>query len=308
MPLMRHDNLVSMTVSPDRKNDLHQHPDLRLAPQLQNLSYHFFGTLPAKELPEKKFPSYKERSKKINGRNRQKCNDQGRTKINRGIRLITKSGIISGSLTIGKNKEIIHILGLLMLTQVMRFMTELIPTNKPVTDVKLFPWWLLLVWGILALLIGIMFVATPGMTTVFFITFLGAYWLVGGLFTLGSLFVDRTNGGWKIFFSVINIIAGILILMYPLYSTFFIIEFFIIFIGFWACFIGGAYLFTAFPAKDTGAGVLGAASLIFGILILIFPLISGLLIPYIIGGFTILAGISSIVISFVAKKELGTTL
>jgi hypothetical protein len=43
-----------MTVSPDRKNDLHQHPDLRLAPQLQNLSYHFFGTLPAKDLPEKK--------------------------------------------------------------------------------------------------------------------------------------------------------------------------------------------------------------------------------------------------------------
>lgn len=187
-------------------------------------------------------------------------------------------------------------------------MTELIPTNKPVTDVKLFPWWLLLIWGILALLIGIMFVATPGMTTVLFITFLGAYWLVGGLFTLGSLFVDRTSGGWKIFFSVINIIAGILILMYPLYSTFFIIEFFIIFIGFWACFIGGAYLFSSFRAKDTGAGVLGAASLIFGILILIFPLISGLLIPYIIGGFAILAGISSIVISFAAKKELGTTL
>jgi uncharacterized membrane protein HdeD (DUF308 family) len=185
-------------------------------------------------------------------------------------------------------------------------MTELIPPNKPVSEVNLFPWWLLLVWGILALLIGIMFVATPGITTVIFITFLGAYWLVGGLFTLGSLFVDRTNEGWKIFLSVINILAGLLILMYPLYSTFFIIEFFIIFIGFWACFIGGAYLFQAYSAKDTGGGVLGAASLIFGILILIFPLISGLLIPYIIGGFAILAGISSIVISFAAKKGLAT--
>jgi len=195
---------------------------------------------------------------------------------------------------------------LFILTQVMRFMTELIPPNKPVSEVNLFPWWLLLVWGILALLIGIMFVATPGITTVIFITFLGAYWLVGGLFTLGSLFVDRTNEGWKIFLSVINILAGLLILMYPLYSTFFIIEFFIIFIGFWACFIGGAYLFQAYSAKDTGGGVLGAASLIFGILILIFPLISGLLIPYIIGGFAILAGISSIVISFAAKKGLAT--
>jgi uncharacterized membrane protein HdeD (DUF308 family) len=187
---------------------------------------------------------------------------------------------------------------------VIRFMTELTPPDKPVTEVNLFPWWLLLVWGILALFVGIMFVTTPGMTTVLFITFLGAYWLVGGLFTLGSLAVDRTNGGFKIFFSIINIIAGILILMYPFYSTFFILEFFTIFIGFWACFIGGAYLFSAFPAKDMGAGVLGAASLIFGILILIFPLISGILIPYIIGGFAILAGISSIVISFAAKKGL----
>jgi hypothetical protein len=94
--------------------------------------------------------------------------------------------------------------------------------------------------------------------------------------------------------------------MYPFYSTFFIIGFFIIFIGFWACFIGGAYLFQAYSAKDTGGGVLGAASLIFGILILIFPLISGLLIPYIIGGFAIIAGISSIVISYAAKKGLAT--
>jgi uncharacterized membrane protein HdeD (DUF308 family) len=185
-------------------------------------------------------------------------------------------------------------------------MTELTPPDIPVTEANLFPWWLLLVWGILALLVGIMFVTTPGMTTVLFITFLGAYWLVGGLFTLGSLAVDRTNGGLKIFFSIINIIAGILILMYPFYSTFFIVEFFTIFIGFWACFIGCAYLFSAFPAKDTGAGVLGAASFIFGILILIFPLISGILIPYIIGGFAIIAGISSIVISFAAKKGLAT--
>jgi hypothetical protein len=31
-----------MPDSPDFGNDLHQHPDLHLAPQLQNLSDHFF--------------------------------------------------------------------------------------------------------------------------------------------------------------------------------------------------------------------------------------------------------------------------
>jgi hypothetical protein len=34
-----------MPDSPYPGNDLHQHPDLPLAPQLQNLSYDFFVTL-----------------------------------------------------------------------------------------------------------------------------------------------------------------------------------------------------------------------------------------------------------------------
>jgi hypothetical protein len=88
-----------MTESPDRKNDLHQHPDLQLAPQLQNLSCHFSGTLPAKYFPKKKeflFLIQKNTKKKrtisgqtrilryktINGHKRQERTDQGRTKIN----------------------------------------------------------------------------------------------------------------------------------------------------------------------------------------------------------------------------------
>lgn len=63
----------------------------------------------------------------------------------------------------------------------------------------LFPWWLILLWGILTLIIGVMFITTPALTTILLITLMGAFWLVGGLFSLGSLAVDRTNIGWKIF-------------------------------------------------------------------------------------------------------------
>lgn len=180
-------------------------------------------------------------------------------------------------------------------------MTEEI-TEKMLSEVNLFPWWLLLLWGILSLLIGIMFLTTPGMTTVLFITFIGAYWLVGGLFTLGSLAVDRTNTGWKIFLSVINILAGILILMYPLYSTIFVLSFFVIFIGFWACFIGAAHLFQAFSAKDAGNGVLGIVSLIFGILLLINPFFAAEILPFVAGAFGIVAGLAAIFVSFTVKK------
>jgi uncharacterized membrane protein HdeD (DUF308 family) len=141
---------------------------------------------------------------------------------------------------------------------------------------------------------------------VILITFMGAFWLVGGLFSLGSLFIDKTNMGWKIFLAAINIIAGALIMIYPLYSTIFILSFFIIFIGFFACFIGGSHLFMAFKNKDAGNGVLGIISLIFGVIILTFPLFTAAMLPFIAGGFCIVSGISAIIASFMAKNAQGT--
>lgn len=173
---------------------------------------------------------------------------------------------------------------------------------KNIVDSKLFPWWILLIWGILAVLIGCMFLLSPGMTTVLLITFMGAYWLVGGLFAIGSLVIDRTNLGWKLFLAVINIIAGTLILLYPLYSTFFVLSFFVIFIGFWACFVGAAHFIRAFTTRDAGSAILGIISLIFGFLILINPFVAAALLPFITGGFAIAAGLATIVVSFMARK------
>jgi len=179
---------------------------------------------------------------------------------------------------------------------------DIVVTEMSICDSKLFPWWLLLVWGILTLLIGCMFLITPAMTTVLLITFMGAYWLVGGIFAIASLAIDKSNRGWKIFLSVINILAGILILCYPFYSTLFVLSFFVIFIGFWACFVGGSHLYHAFTEKDAGNGVLGIISLIFGILLLIHPFIAVELLPFVAGGFAIVMGLCSIYVSFAAKK------
>jgi len=168
----------------------------------------------------------------------------------------------------------------------------------------LHPWWIILLWGFLTLLIGIMFLATPGITTLVFVTFLGAFWFVGGIFTLASLAVDRTHMGWKIFLAVLNLIAGIIILAYPLYSTVLLLTFLIIVIGVWACFTGGAHLYQALVSKDAGNGILGVISLIFGILLLIFPLISAALVPFVAGIFAIVIGIAAIVTSVSIRKAV----
>jgi uncharacterized membrane protein HdeD (DUF308 family) len=179
---------------------------------------------------------------------------------------------------------------------------DVVVTEMSIWDSRLFPWRLLLLWGIFTLLIGIAFIITPGVTTVLLITFMGAYWLVGGLFAIGSLFLDRANMGWILFLAVINILAGIIILLYPLYSTVFLLSFYVIFLGFWACFVGVSHLCHAFTAKDSGNAILGILSLIFGLLLLIHPYIAAELLPLAAGFFAIVFGLAAIGISFSAKK------
>lgn len=166
----------------------------------------------------------------------------------------------------------------------------------------LYPWWIVFLFGILLLALGVMFLMTPIVTTLILITFLGAFWFVGGLVSLGSLAVDRTNMGWKIFLAIISIIAGALIMGYPFFSTVIVLSFFVIFIGFWACFIGFAHLFSAFKGKDAGNFVLGIISIIFGLILLIFPLFTAALLPFIAGALCLVGGISAIIVSFTVKK------
>ena len=170
----------------------------------------------------------------------------------------------------------------------------------------LYPWWVILIWGLLALLIGIMFLASPGITLAVFIMFLGAYWLVGGIFSLVSLAVDKTNMGLKILLAILNILVGIIILANPLYSTFFLTTFFIVIVGVWACITGCVHLYQAFTQKDAANGILGIFSFIFGVLLLaltfVFPLMSIVLLALFAGIFAIVLGLAAIVTSFAAKK------
>jgi uncharacterized membrane protein HdeD (DUF308 family) len=177
-----------------------------------------------------------------------------------------------------------------------------IKAESQLPDVQLFPWWLFLLWGILTILIGLMFLFTPAITMELFVTFLGAYWLVGGVFMIGGLFIDRTYLAMKVLLAGINIIAGVLILLYPVFSTIFVFTFLVLFLAFWACFIGAVHIYHGYTAKDPGNGVLGVISIVFGILLLAHPFIAVALLPYVAGGFCLVSGLTTFYVAFTAKK------
>lgn len=47
------------------------------------------------------------------------------------------------------------------------------------------PWWLILLQGLAALIIGIYLILYPVRTTIYLVQILGWYWLFAGLLTLG---------------------------------------------------------------------------------------------------------------------------
>ena len=180
---------------------------------------------------------------------------------------------------------------------------QTVTSQQTAHDGGLLPWWLVLLWGIIAVIIGGLFLAYPYYTLLASIVFLGIYWFIGGIFTLFAAFMDATDRGWKILISIISIIAGLAIMAYPLYSFLLVPALFIIFVGFWACFVGLVKLYQAFTGKDAGTGVLGVISLIFGILLLVYPYVAAALIPYIFGGFALVGGIAAIVVSFMVRGQ-----
>jgi len=166
---------------------------------------------------------------------------------------------------------------------------------------RLFPWWLVLLQGIVILILGIMFLTWPFETLLVMVTFLGAYWFVSGIFALIGLGMDRTNAALKAVLGILGIIAGILILIYPLFSTILVPFLFIVLIGVWGVIMGAVSLYGGIREEGWGSAVLGVIGIIFGIIILAHPFLTETVLPLVLGIFGIIGGISTIAAAFMVR-------
>ncbi|RXE56336.1 hypothetical protein ABH15_09500 [Methanoculleus taiwanensis] len=160
------------------------------------------------------------------------------------------------------------------------------------------PRWLVLLLGIIALLFGILFFVYPMQTLTLLITFLGIYWLFNGIVVLISLFTDTTGRGWKLLIGILGILAGVLVLAYPLYSAILIPTILAIFIGVEGLIIGAVYLIQGFSGGGLGTGILGIISIIFGLLLIAYPLIAAAGLILLFAGLAIIGGIAAIILAF----------
>jgi len=169
------------------------------------------------------------------------------------------------------------------------------------TDNRTIPWWLVLIQGIAALIVGLLLLVNPAATTLVLIQLVGIYWFVSGIFGIVSIFIDKSMWGWKLFAGILGIIAGILIIQHPLWSTLLVPTVIVIVLGIEGIIIGIVNLIQAFQGGGWGIGILGVLSILFGLFLMFNPLAAAVALPIVLGIFGIVGGIFAIIAAFRLK-------
>lgn len=165
------------------------------------------------------------------------------------------------------------------------------------------PWWLVLLEGIAAVILGILLLTAPGITLFALVQVTGFFWLIGGILRLVSIFVESSLWGWKLLAGILGVLAGIVVLQHPIWSTLLLPAIYVIILGVQGIILGGTSLVVAFRGGGWGTGVLAALSIILGIVLLLNPLFIGIeVLPVVLGAFSLLGGILAIVAAFAIRR------
>ena len=124
------------------------------------------------------------------------------------------------------------------------------------------------------------------------------FWLVGGLFRIVSIFIDSSLWGWKLVGGVLGILAGIVVLQHPVWSSVLVPAIYIIILGIQGLILGGVNLIMAFRGEGWGIGILGALSIVFGLVLLFNVWIGVAALPLILGAFGLVGGVFAVVMAF----------
>jgi uncharacterized membrane protein HdeD (DUF308 family) len=176
-------------------------------------------------------------------------------------------------------------------------------THTAETEVPPIPWWLVLLEGIAAVIIGILLLTSPGIPLFALVQITGFFWLIGGIFRIVSIFVDSSSWGWKLLGGIIGILAGLVVLQHPVWSTLLLPAVYVIILGIQGIVLGGASLVMAFRGGGWGTGVLGVLSIILGVVLLLNPLFIGIaVLPFVLGAFALVGGILAVVAAFMMRR------
>jgi uncharacterized membrane protein HdeD (DUF308 family) len=131
------------------------------------------------------------------------------------------------------------------------------------------------------------------------------YWLVTGIISIASIFVDSRMWFLKLLVGLLGIAAGIIVNQHPMWSGLLVPSALTLILGIIGIGIGVLHLVRVFKGAagiPLGAAALGVLNLGLGILILMIPLLPTLILIYAIATLMVLMGILTIVAAFMARS------
>jgi uncharacterized membrane protein HdeD (DUF308 family) len=164
------------------------------------------------------------------------------------------------------------------------------------------PWWLVLVEGVVAALLGLILLVAPGASLVLLVWLLGIYLFIAGIFRIVGIFLDSSSWGWKLAGGLLSLIAGLAILGNPLWSATVASAWLVILVGFLAMLQGGAGLVVAFQGGGWGVGALSVLGILLGLFLVINPLIGVATLTLILAIFMLIGGVGAVIQAFSMRR------
>ncbi len=163
-------------------------------------------------------------------------------------------------------------------------------------------WWTFILRGVLAILFGVIAFISPPATIAALVLLFGAWALVDGVFHIAGAMQHRTmeRSWWlTVLEGVISIAVGLLALAFPDIAA----ASLLLLISAWSIVTGVIEIVLAIRLREQITGELwlaigGILSIVFGVLLFLFPAAGALTIVWIIGAFAIVFGISLIILGW----------
>jgi len=160
-------------------------------------------------------------------------------------------------------------------------------------------WWVFLLEGIAALLIGFLLITQPGATLVAMVVFLGFYWLMMGVIEIVRVFVDRSVAWyWSLLIGILGIIAGIIVLHHPAFAAVLLPTTIVLYLGIIGLIIGAVQIVGGFTGGGIGSFALGVINVLIGLILLGAPMAAALAVPLVFGILLLIEGAALIIWAF----------
>jgi uncharacterized membrane protein HdeD (DUF308 family) len=162
-------------------------------------------------------------------------------------------------------------------------------------------WWAMALRGVLAIVFGLIALVLPGVTMLSLVMVFAAYALVDGVLAIVAAVRSATRHerwGLLVLEGVVDIAAGVLAFLWPGLT----IVIFVLLVAAWAIVTGALMTAAAFRLQlDHGRwwfALGGLASFVYGVLLIIAPLIGALVLTWWLGAYALVFGVLLLILAF----------